>query len=438
MRERKPTPKNAIDIDNELISPYLSNLGKPVVEGHPLQNNRGINYSFKDDTVKDISIGLQDIDNAIMYYFNNFIKPTVIQDGNRIAVRTIYSSPERWKSVQADGFLRDSNNQIIIPIIMFKRENIEKNRTLGNKIDGNTAALYQVVGESYNHRNAYDKFSILNNRIPSKQYYVSTVPDYLTLTYSCVIFTNFVEQNNKIVEAIEFASDSYWGDPARFKFRASIDSFANTITVENGTDRAAKSTFNIKVSGYIIPDTVNKDLATVRSKFYTKSQVIFDLEVVTSTKQLVNIEAAKSALSTNETQIDQIVFANDPNDVNSMGASSFIGGGLNILNANYNISAADAGDLDYLNTNISKIANTVTAPDIAIFTGAALLQPPIGSSLPATSNDNFTFNINGIDVLSSYVTIIEAGGNVTLTFDTTSMGYTLILTDEVIAVGKFQ
>ena len=151
MRERKPTPKNAIDIDNELISPYLSNLGKPVVEGHPFENNRGTNYSFKDDTVKDISIGLQDIDNAIMYYFNNFIKPTVIQDGNRIAVRTIYSSPERWKSVQADGFLRDSNNQIIIPIIMFKRENIEKNRNLGNKIDGNTAALYQVVGESYNH-----------------------------------------------------------------------------------------------------------------------------------------------------------------------------------------------------------------------------------------------------------------------------------------------
>jgi len=187
MRERKPTPKNAIDIGKELVSPYLSNLGKPVVEGHPLQNNRGINYSFKDDTVKDISIGLQDIDNAIMYYFNNFIKPTVIQDGNRIAVRTIYSSPERWKSVQADGFLRDSNNQIIIPIIMFKRENIEKNRTLGNKIDGNTAALYQVVGESYNHRNAYDKFSILNNRIPSKQYYVSTVPFLLKFTY-CYYF----------------------------------------------------------------------------------------------------------------------------------------------------------------------------------------------------------------------------------------------------------
>jgi hypothetical protein len=282
MRNRKPTPKSSIDIDKELVNPYLSNLGKPVNEGHPLENNRGINYSFKDDIVKDISIGLEDIDEAILNYFNDFIRPTVIQDSNRMAVRTIYGSPERWKSVQADGFLRDGNGQITIPIIMLKRDTIEKVRNLGNKIDGNTIALYQVVGESYNHRNAYDKFDVLNNRIPSKQYYVTTVPDYITLTYSCIIFTNFVEQNNKIVEAFEFASDSYWGDPNRFKFRASIDSFSTTTIIESGADRVAKSSFSFKVNGYIIPDTINKDLATVRSKFYTKSQVVFDLETTGS------------------------------------------------------------------------------------------------------------------------------------------------------------
>ena len=282
MRNRKPTPKSSIDIDKELVNPYLSNLGKPVSEGHPLENNRGINYSFKDDRVKDISIGLGDIDSAILDYFNNFIKPTVVQDSNRMAVRTIYGSPERWKSVQADGFLRDGNGQITVPIIMLKRDTIEKVRNLGNKIDGNTIALYQVVGESYNHRNAYDKFDVLNNRIPSKQYYVTTVPDYITLTYSCIIFTNFVEQNNKIVEAFEFASDSYWGDPNRFKFRASIDSFSTTTIIESGADRVAKSSFSFKVNGYIIPDTINKDLATVRSKFYTKSQVVFDLETTGS------------------------------------------------------------------------------------------------------------------------------------------------------------
>ena len=438
MRDRKPIPKNQSEVTQEALgTPYIANEGKPISET-VFSRNRGEDLSRRGDTVKDISVGLQDLDYAVMYYFNNIIKPTVVQDGNKMTVETTYATPERWKSIQADGFHRDGNNQIIIPAIVIRRDNVEKVRTLGNKLDGNFTALYQVVGSKYNKRNAYDKFNILNNRIPSEQHYVTTVPDYITVTYSCIVFTNFVEQNNKIVEAIEYASDSYWGDPNRFKFRARIDSFATTISIENGTDRAAKSTFNIVLNGYLIPDTVNKDLAAARSKFYTKSQVIFDLEVVSSTQQLVNTATARNISTSNEAQIDQITFANEPEAFNSMGASSFIGGGINVTNANFNISAADAGDLDYLNTNVSKTANIVTAPNVAIFTGAALLQPNPGSSLPPTSASNFTFFVNGVNVDSSLVTIVEAGGNVTLVLNTNGMGYTLISTDEVVASGKFQ
>jgi hypothetical protein len=32
-----------------------------------------------------------------------------------------------------------------------------------------------------------------------------------------------MDQLNKIIEAIEYASDSYWGDPQRYQFRAMID-----------------------------------------------------------------------------------------------------------------------------------------------------------------------------------------------------------------------
>ncbi len=37
---------------------------------------------------------------------------------------------------------------------------------------------------------------ILNNRKPQKQYYAVVAPDYVTLTYSCAIFTYIL--NNKI------------------------------------------------------------------------------------------------------------------------------------------------------------------------------------------------------------------------------------------------
>jgi hypothetical protein len=278
----KPIPKNQSEVTQDTLNtPYLTDIPKAVSDT-VFSENRGTDYSMKDDTVKDISIGLEDIDNAIMFYFNNVIKPNVIQNGNQLTVPVIYGSPERWKSVQADGFYRDNSGRLMVPLIMFKRDSVEKDRTKGNKLDGNTAHLYQVVGSKYNARNAYDQFDVLNNRIPSEQYYITSTPDYVTLTYSCVIFTDFVEQNNKLVEAVEFASDSYWGDPARYKFRAAIDSFTTTTLLEEGTDRAAKSTFTIKVNGYIIPNTVNKDMATARSKFYTKSQVVFTMETTGS------------------------------------------------------------------------------------------------------------------------------------------------------------
>ena len=50
---------------------------------------------------------------------------------------------------------------------------------------------------------------------------------------------------------------------------------------------------------------------------------------------------------------------------------------------------------------------------------------------------NFTYYINGQNIPSSYVTLLESAGNVILTFNTTSIGYALVPTDEVTAIGKF-
>ena len=412
----KPLPRNQSQVTQaELSTPYLSQ-GRAISETS-FSENRGTDYSLKDDTVKDISIGLQDIDNAVLFYFNNVIKPTVIQNEQRLAVPVIYGSQERWKSIQNDGFYRDKNGKLMVPLIMLKRVSIEKNRTLGNKLDGNVVHNYQVVGTKFNQRNIYDNFAVLTNRIPSKQYYISSVPDYINVNYECIIFTDYIEQNNKLVEAVQFASDSYWGDVNRFKFRANIDSFNTPIILEQGADRAARSSFNIKLFGYMLPDTINKDLAVARSKFYTKAQVVFELETV-------------------EGDIDTLTTAKTT--VNVVGSTSFIGGGNNITNNNINISPADVGDLTYLDTNITKTANTISGGNTAVIIGAAVLQPGALSSLPATSINNFTFYINGQYVPSSLVTLTEGGGNVTLVFNTASLGYTLESDDEVVAIGKFQ
>jgi hypothetical protein len=63
-------------------------------------------------------------------------------------------------------------------------------------------------------------------------------------------------------------------------FRSRIDTFNTTTILEQGDDRAARTTFNIILNGYLIPNTINKDLALVQNRIYDRSKVTFTAEVV--------------------------------------------------------------------------------------------------------------------------------------------------------------
>ena len=216
------TPNSATDPQ----FPTIDGVKKPETRANV---NRGRITTRKDDKVQDVSIGLQDHDEAIMHYFNNVIKPSVIINGNRTNVPIIYGSPERWKSVQKDGFYRDKEGKIQTPLIMFKRDSVEKRRDLGNKLDGNNPQLYYTFQQQYTKKNQYDNFSVLQNRRPQREYHTVVVPDFVILNYTCIIFTAYIAQNNKLIEMINFTSDSYWGDEEIFKFNDKIDTYSNTV-----------------------------------------------------------------------------------------------------------------------------------------------------------------------------------------------------------------
>ena len=210
----------------------------------------------------------------------NVIKPTVTQNNRQIAVPVIYGSPERWKSVQADGYYRDASGARLLPLIMFKRESFEKNRSIGNKLDGNLVNNVQYFEKGYSNKNNYDNFNVLRNQKPQKEYIIGIIPDYITITYKLAIFTNYTEQINRIIEALEFSSDSYWGDPERFLFRASITSFPTPVLIENGDDRTNKSELSLIVQGYIIPNTINVAQAGPSPKSYNVTKTSFTEKVV--------------------------------------------------------------------------------------------------------------------------------------------------------------
>ena len=412
-RDLKPIPRNPVQVLQEQLPAYSAQ-GKPAVEEATFfSRDRGRDISRKNDKTKDISIGLEDIDQAIQYYFDNIIKPTVVQNGNRRAVPVVFGDAEKWKAVQNDGFYRDAGGKIMAPLIMYKRTSVTKNRTLGNKLDGTEAHLFNVFETRYNQKNFYSNFDILTNTVPSKQYYVSVVPDYVDVTYQCVLFTNFIEQNNKLIEAIEFASDSYWGNFNRWQFRAKIDSFDITNEYQTENDRTARTNFTMTLNGYLLSDNLNVKRAST-NMYYSPAQVVFGLEVVGNVAETFN---ANSQIAASQ----------------GAGQTSFVGGGTNVTN---NISYGASVDAAYLNTNVTKIANTVTT-NTAFFSGATILQPSVGSTLPATSVANFIFYVNGQNIPASYVTLTYDGSGVTFTFNTAAIGYTLVPTDEVAAVGKF-
>ena len=274
---RTPVPKTQREISVEQHKAFDTEVGNP---NYANGVNRGDQLSFTGDSVKPFSIGIQDIDEAVFYYFQNVIKPFVLQNGERIEVPIIYGSPEKWASFQKFGYFRDSQGRIMMPIIMFKRDNIEKVRSVSNKLDANNPNNISIARKKYSNKNAYDNFSALNNVIPQKVNYAVVIPDYITVTYSCAINTYYMDQLNKIVEAIEYASDSYWGDPSRFQFRAMIDSFAIKNELADKEERTVSSTFSIKLNGYIIPDVPQKDLTALKK--------IPDVVKITVTEQITN------------------------------------------------------------------------------------------------------------------------------------------------------
>ena len=365
--------------------------------------NRSEKMSFKGDTTKPFTVGLQDIDESIMFYFQNVIRPTVIQNGNRLAVPVIYGTPERWKSVQRDGYYKDKNGAIMSPLIMFKRDTIDKNRSLTNKLDANSPHLYTSWRKAYNNKNSYSNFDVLTNRIPVEQFIVNVVPDYVTLTYSCTIQTYYNEQLNKIIEAINYASDSYWGDPERFKFKASIDSYSTAIEISDSTNRIVKGTFTIKLSGYIIPDTIQKEVTAIK-KYNSKAQVVVMLETTDGLSEAVTSTKKKSPV------------------IIPSGGGGGGGGGI------------DSTTITYLNTNIQKLGTYVSSISVT-FASGWLIAP---AGLPATSVNNFSIFCNGTLIeLAAIVSFTESSGVTTLVINPSALGYSFSPSDEVIAIGKF-
>ena len=259
---------------------------KPIPRSARKAINRGTLRSRSKDKVKNISVGLMDIDAAIMYYFNNVIKPVVEENDESVKVPIMYSNPERWSRIQKAGYLVDNKKQLIIPLIVFKRSSIEKDDTLAvDKLDPKDPKLFYTFQKKYSKENRYDNFAVQQGLNKSQELYTVGVPDYVSLTYDFVVWTSYTEQMNKIIEKIIWSEGSYWGEDGKFKFRTSIDSYTDASELSVNSERLIKTNFSVTLKGYLIPEEFNNVVTT--QKALTPKRIIIGDDVSVKLTDLV-------------------------------------------------------------------------------------------------------------------------------------------------------
>jgi len=239
--------------------------------------NRGYLYTRTSDDIGELSVTLMDLDSAIMFYFENVIQPSVEDNGENVKVPTMYASPERWKSIQRDGFMRDKKRQIITPVIAYRRTSIERDDSIPqDKLDANNPHLFYTFEKKFSQQNRYDNFQLQIGSIPQKEYYNVMLPDYVTLSYDFIIWTSYMEQMNTIVEKVVYSDGAYWGDPEKLRFRSRVDSFTDATEVSD-VERLVRTNFTVTLRGYLLPKG-NFDHRSTTQKFLTPKRVIVGTE----------------------------------------------------------------------------------------------------------------------------------------------------------------
>ena len=242
------------------------------------------------DLSKQYSITLKDIDTSLMSYVKNVIKPTVQEANENIKVTVMYGNEERWKSVRKRGVMRDRNGSLILPLIMLKRTNVEKSDMIpGYEHDIRRKYTEVVRSSGWSSKNRYSRFAVQNNDLPVYENLVTSIPNFVNITYEFVLWTNFIEQMNPLVESFMEFDKTYWGDKDTYRFCCYLDSVSDASEMDSRGERFIKSTFSVTSKAYLLPEETNSIVMGKMNQVQKKlspAKVMFGIEGDATKEQL--------------------------------------------------------------------------------------------------------------------------------------------------------
>lgn len=247
----------------DLVRHTVSSTGGEFIKETDIRGNQ----MNTNDITSVYSLGIIDIDKAIMEHIRTNIVPMVYNNNLVKIPEVVYADPEIAASISKTNVVRDSAGKIVYPIIVIGRDSIEDTVGGSQKLDANYTQNTYAYELGYTKANIYDKFSVLNNRVPVKEYKIIPIPDFIKVTYTCYVYTDFVEHNNKIIEVMKYASNSYWGSGVH-SYRTNVNVIPTTVEYSNETGgRVALSQFNITTHGFILPDAIIRHTSSNQKTF---------------------------------------------------------------------------------------------------------------------------------------------------------------------------
>ena len=236
------------------------------------------------DITKGYSITLKDVDTAILSHVKKVMRRKIREANETIDVNVMYGNEERWKAVRKNNVLRDKQGTLILPLIMLKRTDIARNELSGQafKHDVKREHIEVIRNSQWSKKNRYDRFSVLTGQKPQYENLVTGMPDFADITYEFVLWTNFIEQMNPLIEMFMEQSNKYWGNSEQYKFLSSIESITDASEMNQNGERFIKSTFSLKVGSYLLPEEINSvvtgKISNLQKKL-TPSRVVFGTEI---------------------------------------------------------------------------------------------------------------------------------------------------------------
>tara|TARA_B100000287_G_scaffold412262_1_gene442519 strand:- start:4278 stop:5123 length:846 start_codon:yes stop_codon:yes gene_type:complete len=271
-----PTPPSKLDRSKQISNKDLN--------VRSISNKETVVVPGKDAT-KNFHVVLKDLDTAILSHIQNVMRIKVRENGEMVDVPIMYANQERWANIKRNGVIRDKNGSLLLPLMSFRRVNVEFNDELPSYKQDVTGDFVQVVRTSgWSKANQYDAFGVQTGIKPIKENIVTGVPQYVNATYDFIVYSSFITQMNTIVESFVQQHQTYWGDNTSYRFHCLVEGgMADATEMDVAGERIVKTTFSVMLKGYLLPEVIANVIQSKRfsaRKNIVGGKIVFGEKIV--------------------------------------------------------------------------------------------------------------------------------------------------------------